>query len=106
MVSEVAQEVFSALCENQQSGYIEVLIELFLNSNSEQNALKWINLLSSINTLRKEQARSIRDRYGDNPTVQNDEVMKVANELFEKYKIPVISKTFFSTPVNDIDLPF
>lgn len=106
MVSVVAKEVFSALCENQQSGYIEVLIELFLNSNSEQNALKWINLLSSINTLRKEQASLIRDRYGDNSIVQNDKVMKVANELFEKYNIPVISKTFFSTPVNDIDLPF
>lgn len=105
-VSEVAREIFTALFENRQSGYIEVVIELFLNSNSESNALKWINLLSTIKTFSKEQVRSIRDRYGDNPTLQTDEVMCVANELLKKYEIPVIGKSFFSTTVNDIDLPF
>lgn len=106
MVSTVAKEVFAALCENRQSGYINVLIELFLNSNSEQNAMKWISLLSSISTIIKEQVLSIYNRYGDNSTIQTDSVLKVANELFEKYKIPVIEKSNNSKVTDDYDLPF
>lgn len=106
LVSAVANEIFVALCENKQSGYINILIDLFLNSNSVQNALKWIKLLSSINTLRKEQVQSIHNRYGDNPTIQTDTVLKVANDLFEKYEIPVINKSNNSTIEDDFDLPF
>lgn len=106
MVSDVAQIVFSTLCENNQSGYLNVLIDLFLNSNSEQNALRWVNLLSSIECIRKEQVRSIHDRYGDNQTIQTDKVLKVVNDLFKKFEIPTIKKIESDATIVDFNLPF
>jgi len=110
-------DIFSILCKNEISKreYLKSLGDLFLNSKSLEEALKWIEVLNKVSDLDKE-AISVSNKevveyislhYSDNQNLQNDTVIEKVNGLFKKYSLENISKqTFVEKNVETDDLPF
>lgn len=108
-VSEVANEVFEALCKNEYSkaAYTKILADLFINSKNKSEAVKWINLLSSARDLDTSIIMYIHSNYSNNDNLNNKDVIQIANKLFAQYSMNDISvrQTIVDTYNRD-DLPF
>lgn len=108
-VSEVAAEIFEALCKNEYSkvAYTKILADLFINSKNKTEAIKWINLLSSAKYLDTGIIIYIHSNYANNDNLNNKEVIQIANKLFAQYSMTevTIRQTIISADHSD-DLPF
>ena len=108
--NEVAQGIFEILIRNPKTRNILInsLIDLFLLSNSEKEALERIKSIKKINDLPNDKLNLLHVRIIDNKTLKNQTILNEFNELMDKYNFS--KTTFYSFEKielnEDDDLPF
>lgn len=109
-VHQVAESIFDIICKNSKTKnkYLNIIIELFLLSNSKEEALNRIKTLNKLDTISEEKATVMHSRVTDNQNLNDEDVINEFSKLFDKFKLKRIKSTDFnkSTFVFDDDLPF
>lgn len=105
----VCDKIFRILSVNEKSRekYQQCLVDLFLNSNSEDSALHRLGLLERIPQLERSILSSIRQHFLESSVLKNDKkALKRVNDLLGKYDFDSIEGTSIPYSVSDDDLPF
>lgn len=106
---EVAGQIFSIICDSDKTRqkYIEILSNLFLDSNNENDAKKWLSVIKQVKTLTRSDVQYIHDYIAENEVLFSyDNIIDKVNKMCKNYSIePIITKTSDST-TNFDDLPF
>lgn len=109
-IGEVAQAIFEILSSNNKTSdnLIIKLSELFLLSNTNDEALLRIKALKLIKVLSKERVELLHQRITENNNLKAFKVLKEFNELGHKYGLSELKATDFEKvkPKDFDDLPF
>jgi hypothetical protein len=109
-VHQVAESIFDIICKNPKTKnkYLNISIELFLLSNSKEEALNRIKILNRLDSITEEKAAVMYNRVTDNQNLNDKDVIKEFSKLFDKFKLKKITSADFnkSTFAVDDDLPF
>lgn len=109
-IHEVAESIFEIISKNSKTRnkYLNIIIELFLFSNSKEEALNRIKILNRLDTITEEKAAVMHNRVTDNQNLNDEDVIKEFNKLFDKFNFKRIKSIDFnkSTYSVDDDLPF
>jgi len=108
--NEVAHGIFEILIRNPKTrnNLINCLIDLFLLSNNEKEALERIKSIKNINDLPNDKLNLLHVRIIDNKTLKNQIILNEFNELMANYNFAKITiNNFDKLELNeDDDLPF
>lgn len=108
-VNLLAEEIFKVLCKNSHSKktYTRILGNLFLNSRNSDEAIKWIDLINSIDAVDIDVVEFIKTHYMDNENLKDKKIIAKANKLFAKHSLTLLGDNLFIKKEVDIDdLPF
>ena len=106
---DMAKDIMSTICANEitRGEYFTKLVNLILNSSSEPNALKFIQILSDSKFLDKQYVSLLHDNLVNNQTLMNDNLLDAVNPLFLKYGLDaLVVKQEQNNANNDMELPF
>jgi len=110
-IHEVATAIFNILSSNIKTKNILIakLSELFLLSNSLEDAQIKLKAIRLIKDLSKSHIEVLATRIKDNQMLKNDSILKEFNQLIANYGFSPITKKYFETyPIylEEEDLPF
>lgn len=109
-IHQVAESIFEIISKHSKTKnkYLNNIIELFLLSNSKDEALKRIEILNNLETISEEKAISMYNRVTDNQNLNDEDIIRELSKLFDKFKLKKIKSIDFnkSTFSVDDDLPF
>lgn len=109
-VHEVADGIFEILIKNPKTRntLINCLIDLFLLSNNEKEALERIISIKKISDLSVDKLNVLKQKIVENENLNNHKVIKEFNELMKKNNFKeIVMKDFEKVETEEIDdLPF
>jgi hypothetical protein len=109
-IHQVAESIFEIISKHSKTRnkYLNISIELFLLSNSKEEALNRIKILNKLDSITEEKATVMHNRVTDNQNLNDEDVIKEFSKLFDKFKLKRITSADFnkSTFAIDDDLPF
>lgn len=109
-IHEVAESVFEIIHKNNKTKvkYLTIITELFLLSNSSDEGLKRILILSKIDSISKEKANHMHSRIIENQNLKQLKIISEFNNLCKEFNLPKITLSDFDKDLlnNDYDLPF
>lgn len=108
--SQIAEGVFNAIIDNDKSRieYIHSLMNLILNSKSEELINQWISVLLRINTIERADLEYFNSHISDIVTLINEENRHAINNLLANNNLQPIGMNQTSTipDMMDDNLPF
>lgn len=104
---DLAKKIFTILCDNSntRSKYLSCLTNLFLSSNSKEDAIKWLKLIEQIPNTDVDFWKYIQSHANENEILLDADILKVLNAHFSLNNIPKIMK-YVATTTEAEDLPF
>lgn len=109
-IEEVAEGVFKILAKNPKTRTIILnhLIDLFLLSNTQKEALERIRSIKKISDIPSERVHHLRKQITENKNLKDVEVLNEFNELMPQFNLNIIAaKDFEKVVIEDVDdLPF
>lgn len=106
--SEVAKRLWNIITDNPKTKliYFEKFIALIVTSATIEEAKTKIDILESYDHLDRQLVEMLRNQYKETPVLKDEEILKRANQLFEKYSLDKISFNSAHANIIDNDLPF
>jgi hypothetical protein len=109
-IHEVAEGIFEILIKNPKTRntMINCLLDLFLLSNNEKEAIERMTSIKKISDLPSDKLSLLNQRIIDNKNLRSQKILKEFNELMKTYNLKEISLTDFDKieSVEIDDLPF
>ena len=108
--NQIAEDVFNAIIDNDKSRieYIHLLMNLILNSKSEELINQWISVLLLINTIDRADLEYFNSHISDIVTLINEENLHAVNNILANNNLQTIGVNQTSTvpDMMDDNLPF
>lgn len=108
--NQIAEGVFNAIIDNDKSRieYIHSLMNLILNSKSEELINQWISVLLRINTIERADLEYFYSHVSDIVTLINEENLHAVNNILANNNLQTIGVNQTSTisDMMDDNLPF
>jgi hypothetical protein len=109
-IHEDAEGIFEILIKNPKTRntMINCLLDLFLLSNNEKEAIERMTSIKKISDLPSDKLSLLNQRIIDNKNLRSQKILKEFNELMKTYNLKEISLTDFDKieSVEIDDLPF
>lgn len=109
LANEIAVDIWKVLITNEKvrSIYFNKFIKLILSATNLSDAKNFIKILNECNNVDKHYIKNLHENFSLNAILNNSEILKIINPIFEKYNIKplYVTKQVDEMSLHD-DLPF
>lgn len=109
-IKEVAKKIFITLTKHEKTKrkMIDILIDLFLMSTNDEDAIHRINVLTQVERISDDQAERLYHSITENKSLKTRRIVFAFNDLINKYGYSNISFADFGKNViyREDDMPF